>query len=382
MYNESALGDLCIDGGEAQSPALSPITRRTTGSPRRSGGGSVRRPPKVQDDASVASAESNRTQMADIYRESVKKMEIDMQRKIAESLRKVSERDEERFVKSLKGVEESTQFLDTLDETLKMLAEAKHNKVRKQYEDWNEQVHGVIQEKIHKQLSKMDAATINERHRGDLEKFLDITNRKSAIFRDIIIESEYDPLEPNRRAIKARTGTQRLKDPVKMLIHKHQEESQMVSADEDMGNKVLDMYGVDLPAIGTGDATLGGTQRGEGAGKTQRAVRSGGSSSGRGGGSSSGTRSLTYGPIHGREVLPIQDWASGKIDATPHGIAAKVNAQMEKGFSTTRDTGGTFSSAVFFDDYRIPRGKSVSDAEMPRGKRINERKVGSNVFPA
>lgn len=35
----------------------------------------------------------------------------------------------------------------------------------------------------------MDSKDINERRRGDLDKFLTTTNTKAAVFRDIIIES-------------------------------------------------------------------------------------------------------------------------------------------------------------------------------------------------
>lgn len=35
----------------------------------------------------------------------------------------------------------------------------------------------------------MDSKDINERRRGDLDKFLTATNTKAAVFRDIIIES-------------------------------------------------------------------------------------------------------------------------------------------------------------------------------------------------
>jgi hypothetical protein len=95
---------------------------------------------------------------------------------------------------------------------------------------------------------------------------LDITNKKSAIFRDIIIESEYDPLEPNRRAIKARTG--KLKDPTLHILQKTVDE--MVMLDPDYGKS--------------------GENRG------------------------------------GKYTLPTEMWASGKIEATPHGRFGKMMA--------------------------------------------------------
>lgn len=46
-----------------------------------------------------------------------------------------------------------------------------------------------FQGRIDKVLDKMSSKDINERRRGDLDKFLTTTNTKAAVFRDIIIES-------------------------------------------------------------------------------------------------------------------------------------------------------------------------------------------------
>ena len=67
---------------------------------------------------------------------------------------------------------------------------------------------------------------MNQRKNTDYKKFLTVTNRKPAIFRDIIIESEYDPLEPNRRCYKAKTAM--LEDPVKISEIKARKEASML----------------------------------------------------------------------------------------------------------------------------------------------------------
>ena len=46
-----------------------------------------------------------------------------------------------------------------------------------------------VQGRIDQALDGMDPKDINERRRGDLDKFLTTTNTKAAVFRDIIIES-------------------------------------------------------------------------------------------------------------------------------------------------------------------------------------------------
>jgi hypothetical protein len=60
------------------------------------------------------------------------------------------------------------------------------------------------------------------------QQFLDQTNKKPSIFRDIIIESEYDPLELNRKAIKIRSQ-QPIKDPVRRAIQRTEEEASILA---------------------------------------------------------------------------------------------------------------------------------------------------------
>jgi len=137
---------------------------------------------------------------------------------IARGLIAKREKEEKDFQDRLADIEQARKFLDTIDHSLTLQAETHHNKVRRQFEDWNTNVHGVIQKKIAKQIDSMSSKDLNKQKNEDFDKFIEITNRKPAIFRDIIIESEYDPLSPNRRAIKAKTAM--LKDPTLMQIRK------------------------------------------------------------------------------------------------------------------------------------------------------------------
>merc|ERR1719409_2523787 len=102
----------------------------------------------------------------------------------------------------------------------------KQTKLKRQFDEWNSEVYGKIQDQINERLDSTTAAQINARRRREYQKFLDTTNTKGAIFRDIIIESEYDPLEPNRNCIKSLPG--RLHDPISRVIDKHYEETGML----------------------------------------------------------------------------------------------------------------------------------------------------------
>ena len=164
----------------------------------------------------------------------------------------------------------------------------------------------------------MDPKQLNRQRNSDYDKFLTVTNHKAAIFRDSIIESEYDPLEPNRHAIKAQT--QRLDDPVKISELKAERESAMLQSGQ------------------------------------------------------SRKRSQKTKPVLGKDTLNVELWASGKIEGTPYGSFAKMmnnsSATVSSGEPQQQRRSKTMESHLFFDDFTYPRGNAVVQQEMPRGKRI------------
>jgi len=230
---------------------------------------------------------------------------------IERSVRRGAEKKAKIFSKNIAEVEEAKSFLDSVDQYLKMNSETNFNNSRRQFEEWNMQVHGKIQMKISKQLNAMDPKALNKKKNDDYEKFLDISNRKPAIFRDIIIESEYDPLEPNRHSIKARTA--RLKDPTLMLLRKNVDEAAMLN---DTGT-------VKCQSINS----------------------------------------------RTKATLPVELWASGKIEGTPHGRFMKM-------MNTKSKLTDTMTSKLVFDDYNFKKGKDVVDTEMPKGKRAYPVGIG------
>lgn len=132
-----------------------------------------------------------------------------------------------------------------------------------------------------------------------------------------------DPLEPNKRCIKAKTGF--LKDPVKIDAQKAAAEGAM---------------------LGPGAAS---------------------------------------GPKHKqlcKETLDVQLWASGQIEATPYGTFAKIMSKKggadSGGAEGANSRSATMRSSVTFDHFDFPRGKAAIDKEMPRGKRIHPVTIYAN----
>ncbi|KAH8048226.1 hypothetical protein JL722_12630 [Aureococcus anophagefferens] len=229
------------------------------------------------------------------------------------------------------------KLADEIQQHLSLQEMNARTKLKRQFDEWNDGVYGAIQDQINDRLDGMDSSEINRRRRHEFQKFLDTTNAKGAIFRDIIIESrarvavrnrvrsEYDPLEPNRNCIKVKT--EGIRDPVKRVLDKHHEETSML--DDDGGGD------------GDGDP-LGKTKS-----KTKRRPR----------------------PVV-RETLEITSWGAGKIEATPHGCFAKL---MDEAKPPAGDKGKskTFESNIPFDHYNVSVGSAATDKEFPVGKRTH-----------
>ena len=179
--------------------------------------------------------------------------------------------------------------------------EAREVKIKKQYDTWQEDVYNRIANDVKGELEKRSYKHIHSSKLKHYDKFLEITNAKGSVFRDIIIESEYDPLVPNRNAIKVSTGV--LTDPIKRSVQRTLEE-----------------------------------------------------------------RGLSKDRLHTRETLDVISWASGKIEATPHGFFAKMMAENRKPEHSKSKT-QTSSVAGCLDQYNIAKGRAVLDKEFPLGKK-------------
>ena len=264
-------------------------------------------------DPATESADATRKKAKEAYIENSKRVESDTKKHIERHIKTVKEKTSKKFDALCNDIDAAKNLLDSIDHDIALNKEAARNKTRRQYEEWNKQVHGTIQTEIAKKLDSKDYRTLNREKCSDYEKFLDITNRKSAIFRDTIIESEYDPLEPNRRAIKADTG--RLKDPTLMILQKHDDESGMLAKRKEKKK-------------------------------------------------------------YGRDSLDVQLWAAGQIEATPYGRFNKMMGIDESAGGSPDSTNAsskisaTMKSAVSFDHFNFPKDKKSLDSEMPKGKRI------------
>ena len=227
----------------------------------------------------------------------------DTQKNIERSLRKRADLRQQRMLRLERNIADCQKFLAEVDRSLGNHEEISQNKRRQQYEQWNESVFGEIQNKITSRISKVDAKELNDLRNQDYQKYLDITNRKAAIFRDIIIEGEYDPLEVNRRVPKIKLST--LKDPTNVYSQKKATEAAMLDVD----------------------------------------------------------RLTLKKPTFGKYTLPTELWASGKIESTPYGLERVRNVSVAAAsYASRHKSKVTFDHFDFPRgksalDAEMPRGK-------------------------
>ncbi len=192
-------------------------------------------------------------------------------------------------------------------------------KLEKLHEAWDTAIYSKIKNYINDKLDKRDHIAYKETVRREYQNYVDITNKKGAVFRDIYVESEYDPFVISRQTIKFKT--KKFEDPIKRLLDKRKEELGQIK-----GGWLI-------------------KQDKEG----------------------------------GRETLDVELWQTGKIENTPHGLAAKFGeppkpkTDIEKKLSQSR---------VVIDHFNVLMGKegqAALDAELGPGKRPIPGRGGSTL---
>ncbi len=203
-------------------------------------------------------------------------------------------------------VEKVHSWLDLNDDESK-------RKLRAMHLDWEENVYGAISNDILRQMEARNPAKTKRRIRQEYQNYIDLTNKKGTIFRDIFVESEYDPNVLNRHTIKA-NKPENFDDPTDRVLRKRTEEIAMMSG-----------------------------------GWVAKADAHG-----------------------GRETLDVEEWATGKIESTPHGFASRFGippppiSDMQKKLSR---------SNVVMDQFHILTG------DMGKAKLMEELGPGKKPVP-
>jgi len=241
---------------------------------------------------------------------------------------------EKREADRLKQIyKEQNGFVADLDERLKNAEDQDVLKTKELHNVWSREVYERIESQIAKQVGNRDPDAINRRLNDQMDKYVEAVSAKT-LFRDIIIESEYNPFESKSATIKvdaqprSKTVWDGIKDPLNEQIEKVMEIHQEKTAAE-------------MP---------------------------------------------TKGKNPGKATLPLREWATGVIEDTPHGFAFKFFEKSMQEASLTYEEKQQRAkrniSTLSMDHYDFPLGKDAVSAEYPKGKKCFPNwKPGQNSGP-
>ncbi|TYZ65994.1 hypothetical protein PybrP1_007445 [[Pythium] brassicae (nom. inval.)] len=266
---------------------------------------------------SYASELSRETQMKrvamkhELYMKEQEAMQKKLAESIAENLQKQKTRKEAQYMKLLQDVEDGKALAEELHEKLELQEQSKMRQFQRMHEEWTTGVFEKLNEPVVSKVQAMDGRELSVAKHEAYQRFLDITNKKGALFRDIIIESEYNPLND----VKFLSHRVKVDDPVNRIIRRREEENTIARS----GSNIADS-----------------SQRADlaGCGRTDN--------------------------------LDVKLWSAGVFESTPYGYFHRPAV------SRSSDGGAqTYASRVKLDQYDVETGAEVLRKEFPRGKRTD-----------
>jgi len=116
---------------------------------------------------------------------------------------------------------EEVEFVGEVDKMLKDRERQAQRKTRQLYNKWEAEIYEPIQNQLHHAVNARNTHNISKRNAALMQRFLEVSNAKEphGVFRDIVIESEYDPMHAHdltRMTYDPRTAF----DPCKLELHR------------------------------------------------------------------------------------------------------------------------------------------------------------------
>jgi hypothetical protein len=224
-------------------------------------------------------------------------------RRQREQLRRKEALFQERYRKIL---DEESTFVASVRDFLTVQDRADYAKREKLYLEWCERVYQPIQRQIGSMLEGLSVSQIERRRREMFDEFLHQTNTKDGLFRDIIIEHEYNPLRGREHTLRF-DNPDDMADPTRQAVVKK-------LAEERAGS----------------------------------------------------TGKLRAPAPRQRDVFDVRQW--DRPEATPYGRYNKMMERSAGNAKLAQS--GTLRSTLVMDHYDFPVGKEAIMKEMPKGKRV------------
>eukprot|EP00769_Ergobibamus_cyprinoides_P000245 gnl/Ergobibamus_cyprinoides/1239.p1 GENE.gnl/Ergobibamus_cyprinoides/1239~~gnl/Ergobibamus_cyprinoides/1239.p1 ORF type:complete len:329 (+),score=61.90 gnl/Ergobibamus_cyprinoides/1239:130-1116(+) len=240
VYQSSALSDLVAAGRDHDAVLSQRALAETRRRERQS------QPTPVDERTAQKQATRDKARLKNLaqqsaYREQLDALRAETGRRLLESQKRFDNRVEALQASIAAGrhglVEETKQFL-----TLQHLSDRR--KLERLHADWEEHVFIPLQAQVSSQLEGMSEVELSHRKRTLFEEFLAASNRKGAIFRDIVIAGDYDPLSWRSETI--RVDTQRLDDPHFRLEKQERAEGQLLATPNPAAAPVPNRFSLDI----------------------------------------------------------------------------------------------------------------------------------------
>lgn len=177
------------------------VLHEAVASPSKSyNGGAIKR--KKRTSKLQTQIDNARSRRETRYRQSCKEVEQETRRMLQDAKRI----EEIKFAKKYnKLMKEREEYLPHVDKLIHHHDEEYLFNLATLHEDWHEKVFNPIQDQISKKVNETSIEDIRARHRRMYDAYLTADNAKeSGVFRDVIIEEEYDPLESHKHTVKYR----------------------------------------------------------------------------------------------------------------------------------------------------------------------------------
>uniref|UniRef100_K3W8N9 Uncharacterized protein n=1 Tax=Globisporangium ultimum (strain ATCC 200006 / CBS 805.95 / DAOM BR144) TaxID=431595 RepID=K3W8N9_GLOUD len=240
---------------------------------------------------------------------------------IADNLQKQKTKKEAQYMQLWKEVEDGKALAAELHEKLQLQEQSKSRQIQRMHDEWTTGVFQKLNEPVLNKVQAMDSKELSLSKHETYQRFLDITNKKGGLFRDIIIESEYNPLND----VKYLSNRSKIDDPVKRVIRRCEEENAIARDGANLSRESHDSALSDSSTYRPGKDLIG---RGDN--------------------------------------LDVKLWSKGVYESTPYGYFHKMMSS-----TANAESSKTYASRVKLDHYNVDTGPEVVQQELPRGKRTN-----------
>ena len=287
-----------------------------------------------------------REQLVSIFK-AYEQFSRDEERKLKDAVRRRILADEAKFVAQLAELESQRPHADAVGRFISEHDERMRRKQQHLFAEWENLVFKPIQDQIQAKLGEVSSEEIAQRRQVMFQEFIDQTNKKDTLFRDIIIESEYNPLKAHDHTVHY--SSKRLIDPCKRDLMKAKEEKSLMSQNLEAAPAPILSFTGPSPAapvtLGSSFAASASLARGP------RTL------------AGAGLRSIAPADERcpGRETMEVTLW--NKAEATPYGhFAGRFDAEGELIPIQQRPNPGQ-KSRVVFDHFNIDKSKDLASKE-------------------